>query len=433
MNYSLFIFILLVASSALILWIFCLRRISTIEVWRLFEPATYNLILFTFTGLIGVLAVFYLSDYEYFNKIVYTYNNSQINLILVYLCMVIFVTMTFLSRINQKNSFSLLSIPQHKTNELVLYGIIAILIISLIPRLSSLNDFMLASDQYEIMSIRKSVDTAWITFFLNKTLIEGILWVFVLQFIISRRNNLNFSQKITISIIVILFLLYYFTSYKKLPMIYFAISIFAAGFFNKKISVISLIKGMLAIILAMFLIYFLFIKNIDLYYMLSPFNQGLFGRIFISEIGSLYPHFAIFGDQTPHIGFASISNTLSDLLDIEHQKRSGEIVMATVNPHWVELAIGGTYNTLFIGEAYANFGWLGVMISIIWVLLYYYLILIYIKNFCSDHFFSLSIYIALNMSVMSGFNDFIYNPFLVIIILFFTNYKKLFFGSYAKK
>ena len=85
------------------------------------------------------------------------------------------------------------------------------------------------------------------------------------------------------------------------------------------------------------------------------YNSGITGRILISQVSSLYQHFEIFPSDHPFIGFSS----LSKVLPLSHfSDRSGRIVLETTTPGFADL--GGVYNTLFIGEAYANFGWWGV-------------------------------------------------------------------------
>jgi hypothetical protein len=263
-------------------------------------------------------------------------------------------------------------------------------------RVEGLSKVFGAIDQYEIMMVRKSVDSGWVSFFLNKLIVKGVLWILFLHLILKR----NISEKIPsafnplIWIFVLFYVIYSFASFQKISVVYFIISVIVAANYHRVINLSTIFRSSIYFLVFMFGIYYLLVKNIGFSYMLSPFEQGLIGRIFISEIGSLYPHFSLFGDDIPHIGFLSLSSSLSEVLGSTHMPRSGEMVMANVNPHWIEMGIGGTYNTLFIGEAYANFGWSGVVFSIIWVPIYYVLIATYIRKFLHQ-VFSRPLYILL--------------------------------------
>jgi hypothetical protein len=374
----------------------------------------------------------FLGQDEYFNKAVNTYSTYNLSLSLAMVVSLIFITMTWASRSNIWHNLPKLRIvnPLKNIDFWVLFLILGILTVAVYFRIQGLGVIFTASDQYEIMEARKQVDGGWALFFLNKLIVQGVIWVLFLNILLKR----SMSERVPglcnffIWIVFIFYAVYSIASLQKLTLIYFIISVIVAANYHRTVKLSTLLKTSLLLFILMFATYYLLIKNIDLSYMLSPFQEGLVGRIFISEISSVYPHFLLFGDQIPHIGLDSISSSLSKVMDTPNMPRSGEMVMEHLNPHWVEIGIGGTYNTIFIGEAYANFGWSGVWFSIIWVPIYYVIIATYIQKFCTKYSAALYIYCSLNISMMSGFNDFLYNPFLILLLLVFTDYRKLWGG-----
>ena len=148
------------------------------------------------------------------------------------------------------------------------------------------------------------------------------------------------------------------------------------------------------------------------------YNSGILGRTFLSQIAGTFVSFDIFPQLHEHIGFDSMSNLLS-IFDVEPQDRAARTMMAFINPGGVAAGTAGVQNTLFIGEAWANFGLLGVLISPLYVgfflgCIYYFFLKapktpIYLGFFA---FFS-----GQNM-VVGGINDFIYN--IVYLSMFFV-------------
>ena len=424
MHSELITFLIILVTCFLIFWLVSFRKIKNIKVSLLFEPATYNLGIFTITGLIGIITVYYLGQDISFNKIVHKYNSDDINFKILILALLIFVMLTIVARTNRKNiTNKTTKIPKNVV--IILMTLIITLIIINYLRLSNLILAGSANDQYEIMLYRKAISGNWIYYFFNRLVVEGVGWVIYLHILVNVNSKKLNSLTILILLLGILYGLYYFSSLKKIGLVYFTLCIYGAIKYHKNISVINLFYLMFALLVLIVLAYAFLIRNIELEYMISPFKEGFIGRVFISEISSLYPHFQLYGNYFDHIGIYSLSNTLSQLLDENFSARSGTVIMNYVNPHWENLGIGGTFNTIFIGEAYANYGWTGVFFSILWVPFFYYIVVLYIVKYCDNYSESLLIFTALNISPMSGLNDFIYNPFLILILLTYTNYTKL--------
>lgn len=189
--------------------------------------------------------------------------------------------------------------------------------------------------------------------------------------------------------------------------------IYLDGAINKK----QLFKFFIISFVLLIISYALIVKKIDLNFLFS-YNSGIVGRVFINQISGLYRHFQIFPEQVDFIGFSSLSQILTN----EYSERSARIVLEITSPGWIQNNIGGVYNTLFVGEAWANFGWIGLIGSPLlvgFIIQTFYLILLSFKKTAIS--LSLLVYFSFKSNITGGFNDYIYNPInfaLFIIILF---------------
>lgn len=169
--------------------------------------------------------------------------------------------------------------------------------------------------------------------------------------------------------------------------------------------------GTIALLAAIFML----IAKQGLMEILFSYNSGLTGRLFISQVSSLYQHFQIFPSEHSFIGFHS----LSQVLPIgEFSDRSARIVLETTTPGFAE--IGGVFNTLFLGEAYANFGWWGVAISPLWIgFLIQSLHILFLRLPKTPMFLGLFVFFSYTSNITGGFNEYIYNMqyFLLLVTI----------------
>lgn len=151
--------------------------------------------------------------------------------------------------------------------------------------------------------------------------------------------------------------------------------------------------------------------------MLFSYNDGISGRVLISQISSLYRHFEIFPNTVPYIGLHSTSKVVG--LG-QHSERSARIVMEIASPSWIENESGGVYNTLFIGEAYANFGNWGLLLSPLWVgfiIQAFHILLLRLPKI--PLFLGLFAFYSYNSNITGGFNEYIYNIQLLTLLVIF--------------
>jgi len=152
---------------------------------------------------------------------------------------------------------------------------------------------------------------------------------------------------------------------------------------------------------------------------LSP-NSGITGRILLSQSAGTFFSFDIFPSRHDFLGFSSFSNFISEIFAMPKNDRSARIIMSIIMPSAVEDGTGGVINSLFIGEAWANFGLAGVIFAPFWVgfvIQWSYILLL--KTAKTPLFLALTVYLTLKWPVTGGFNDFIYNAGIVTMLLIF--------------
>jgi len=186
---------------------------------------------------------------------------------------------------------------------------------------------------------------------------------------------------------------------------------------------------------------YVFIQGVkDLGSFLS-YNSGPIGRIILAQISPTFLHIDIFGDALPYLNGRSLPSLFISWLDMD-QVRSARLVMANAFPNRIEDGTGGVLNTLFIAEAYANFGYLGIILAVIYVgVLVQLLYIIFIRLPKNPVFLCLFIYFAINIprTLVGGFADFLFNPIWIFItclfvgILLFIRLRIDFFAYLSKR
>ncbi|EKT4485825.1 hypothetical protein JGK44_000200 [Shewanella algae] len=201
----------------------------------------------------------------------------------------------------------------------------------------------------------------------------------------------------------------------KSPVIYFSIgfvflNVFINGHVNKRTIYIFF-----TVVASLLVIMYVFIMNVtDLF----TFNSGILGRIFLGQASGTYMAFNYFPATYEHIGFSSFSMAISDFLSIDYSERAARLVMTAFNPKGVEAGSAGVMNSLFVGEAWANWGTIGVLVLPLYAgMMIQFLYMFFIKSKKTPLLLGAYAYIATKLPVTGGANDFVYNP--VFLILFF--------------
>lgn len=161
------------------------------------------------------------------------------------------------------------------------------------------------------------------------------------------------------------------------------------------------------------------VTNIESY---LSVNTGPIGRIILAQIAPTFLHFDTFPDSIPFLHGRSLPASLIGLFDIE-QVRSARLVMERVFPEKVEAGTAGVLNTLFIAEAYANYGFIGILAGTFYVaVLVQAMYIAFLRLPKNPVFLSLFVYFSINIprTLVGGFTDFLFNPIWVLIICLFV-------------
>ncbi|MFC4182590.1 O-antigen polymerase [Saccharococcus thermophilus] len=151
------------------------------------------------------------------------------------------------------------------------------------------------------------------------------------------------------------------------------------------------------------------------------YNKGPLGRILFAQITPTFLHLNLFGEALPFLHGRSLPTFITGLFDLENI-RSARMVMAHVFPERIEDGTGGVLNTLFVAEAYANFGYLGIIIGTFYVgMIIQLLYICFIRLPKNPVFLSLFVYFSVNIprTIVGGFTDFLFNPIWILLMVLF--------------
>lgn len=193
---------------------------------------------------------------------------------------------------------------------------------------------------------------------------------------------------------------------QKAPILNYLLGLFfIRGYIRGGFSLGKLILAGTIISALVFLLYFLTSENVSI-----GLASGPIGRIILSSVAGLPLHFMIFPSIIPFLGGASFPGWIAgSLFGVEHV-RSARVVMEVINPAGVASGTAGVINTLFIGEAWANFGWMGLIVApfvVGFVIQSIYNILLALPK--TPVFLAAVGFFMVNMVVTGGFVDFVWN------------------------
>lgn len=157
--------------------------------------------------------------------------------------------------------------------------------------------------------------------------------------------------------------------------------------------------------------------------------NGIWGRLLFTQVGTLSYNFDLFPQYVPFLQGRSFGRLLLPLFGFapDAQIRSGRLIMEIYGSSGVYEGSAGVMNSVFFGEAYANFGWGGVLFSVVWVAF----IIAAVFALCIKMrktpatvamFAYFTVYIA--NATQGGFVDFVYNVswFMVLGALLVCHY-----------
>ena len=160
--------------------------------------------------------------------------------------------------------------------------------------------------------------------------------------------------------------------------------------------------------------------------MFLSIDTGPLGRVFQSQIAGMYIHFSIFPDTYYFLDGAGLPGSIGNLLGFDKHMDSARMAMEYINPRGIANDTAGVFNTLFAGEAWANFGWSGVFIAPFIVGAYWDVLYVLFVQYLPKHpfFMGLYVYTCLHFSLTGGFMSLVINPvYFVLTLLIFIMYR----------
>lgn len=198
--------------------------------------------------------------------------------------------------------------------------------------------------------------------------------------------------------------------------VYILICIYLFGGIKKRIMIL-IGAGMVIMFMGMYALTGTSSSLFDIY-------NGICGRTLFTQVGTLSYVFDLFPEHISFLEGRSLSGNILRLLgkNPEEHLRSAKLVMDFYGSEKVYDGTGGVMNSIFVGEAYANWGWIGIVVSIVWVGIVIGVLSVMIvkmkKNAVSIAFFA-TITAKIGNITQGGFCDFIYNVDLYMTICIF--------------
>lgn len=146
------------------------------------------------------------------------------------------------------------------------------------------------------------------------------------------------------------------------------------------------------------------------------------GRIIFGQAAGTFFSFEYFPSTHDFIGFSSISKNLSLVFGTDLSERAARIIMTIFNPSGIEAGKAGVMNSLFIAEAWANWGLFGVIIAPVYLGMFVQIIyMFFLKTKKTPIMLGLLTYLSYKLPITGGFNDFIYDRNLMLIFIIFIS------------
>lgn len=211
--------------------------------------------------------------------------------------------------------------------------------------------------------------------------------------VLAQASNRNFHGNVYIKNIIMIwmppYLSYYayikmrstgLKSWKRIFAVLFAMSVFVVTYDLSKAPIINYFLGLylidvmigkiknrkrflIFVLLGAAIILMYYVIMLDAKHSILSIYTGPAGRIIFSQIATLFLHVQLFPAYHPYLCGASFVRWFQFVFPAASGMRSGRVVMAAFNPEGIEENTAGVMNTIFVGEAYANFGMAGVIVA----------------------------------------------------------------------
>lgn len=158
--------------------------------------------------------------------------------------------------------------------------------------------------------------------------------------------------------------------------------------------------------------------GIDALALLSNPQAGPVGRILYGQITGTYWSLHVFPDLHPFLGFSTVMDFFSAHDSALRVERSSRILMEYANTKEVLTGEANVMNSLFIAEAWSNWGAAGIIVAPIYVAGFVVLIMKAITSLPkTSALLGAYAYIATHLPITGGINDFVWPSSFVSIAL----------------
>lgn len=196
-----------------------------------------------------------------------------------------------------------------------------------------------------------------------KNLLMYVLTPFVsyMVYIYFRISKLNFWKIVYIymAILSVIVLTYDFS---KAPIITYLLGIYMIEVMLGNVTNNQRFKKLIVSAGAIIIFFYIVLMGADRSVIMSVYS-GPVGRVLFTQIATLFLHFDAFPAKHAFLQGASFNGWMSLLIPNASGDRSGRVVMTIYNAQGVESNTAGVMNTIFVGEAYANYGLVGIIIA----------------------------------------------------------------------
>ncbi len=204
----------------------------------------------------------------------------------------------------------------------------------------------------------------------------------------------------------------------KSPIFFYVLMLILARFYsNKLILNVKKIVGFGIIGSILLISMYVAIQGVTGISSYLDYSSGPIGRIILAQISPFFLHLDVFSYSIDSLGVQSLPSFIINLFDIE-QIRSARVLMENVFPEKIEQGTGGVLNTIFLGEAFASFGYLGILLAIIYVAFVVQILYIaFLRLPKTPVTISLFIYFTITIprTLVGGVSDFLFNPIWICI------------------
>ncbi len=150
-------------------------------------------------------------------------------------------------------------------------------------------------------------------------------------------------------------------------------------------------------------------------------HNPVLNRLFITTPTGFLLHMEVFTYKALPLAGASMPSIIGKtIFGFDAVQRSARLIMSSINFTSMKLGIAGVYNGLFLGEAFANFGNIGIIIAMIHVPIVFFTVNYIFTNIKKTPIsLALFSYLTVNLflNLHGGYADYVFNSMWLIAIV----------------